>query len=211
MNVQDYKLAIDAAFNARIDYQTAKITAETKGDIVKTLRELHRDSSHERIAEIMMLSNVDANYINRQERDNARFNVKSATKVVNVARVLAKVATLNHYTIAALRSMHSFHLADVTFCQSDAVAAMSLSVNCKDVSKNKHLVRYASHTSPSTASTQSSSSLNALQMYGVVIEYRDAANVVCFKIDYSNANAQALLAYLEIDYTSDDANQLTLI
>lgn len=177
--VQNYLNDMLAAFDARATYERSK-NAEND-NMQKTLKDLRASVAHVKIAEIMSACNVNAQFINRAERNNARFNVYSAEKVVNVARAIASVNSLNHYTKAIYASILSFANAKLDFSHKDAIAACSLSVKCSDTKRAKALVQYQKHVAANTASTQASSSLNALLQYRVIEEYRDAANNVCYR------------------------------
>lgn len=194
LNVNDYVALIVSEFNARKSYETAKNVENDS--IQSTLNDMIKVVSHEKIAEVMMNSNVNAAFINRQERVNARFNVYSAEKVLNIAQCAVAVRALNHYTRAILLSAHTLNAHDMLLSHKDAVAACSL--NCKTDAKREALiksVRYAKHVDAKTASTQSSSSINALQMYEVLLETRDAANTTVYRLNTESETTQKLLKY----------------
>lgn len=188
-----YMTALLDAINARFDYETAK-NADSHS-MQKTLADLKKAMSVARIAEVMQAANVDAAFINRAERSNARFNVYAAEKVVNIARTLANVATLNHYTRAIILSMSALEANQLTLTQKDAVAACSVAVKLTDAKRDKMLVKYQKHASANTASTQASSSLNALKTFNMIRESRDDANNAVFVL---NESAKELLAHVNI-------------
>ncbi len=182
-----------AAFDSRAAYEVSKNAENT--NMQKTLTDLKVSVNHESIAALMMKANVSADFINRAERSNARFNVYSAEKIVNVIRFAASAAALNHYTLNILKSVCACENASVDFTQADAVSACSLSVKV-NAAKASHISQYQKHVSANTASTQASSSLNALLMTNVIIEKRNAANVTCFKLSNSDfASELALKAH----------------
>jgi len=157
---------------------------------------LTKACEHETIAQIMRAHNVDANYINRQERSNARYNIKSAIKVPNIARVIAAVDRLNHYTRAVLLTARALEANGLMLTHNDAQAACSKQIKARDNKRDKLIVRYDANIAPSTVTTQSSSSINALQMFNVLIETRDAANVVSYKLA-ENETTRKLLDYCD--------------
>ena len=78
---------------------------------------------HERIAEIMFVGGVDATRINRQERQGSRYNVYAYEKDINIARTLAAVAALNHYTVHILKTADALRMAEMTLTHDDAFCA----------------------------------------------------------------------------------------
>lgn len=185
-----YITELNNAFDARAEYETAKNADNL--NMQKTLADLRASATHETIAKLMLSANLDASFINRAERSNARFNVYSAEKVINVFRAIASVATLNHYTLNILKSVIACDNAQIDFTQRDAVSACSLDVKV-DSAKASLISQYAKHIALNTASTQASSSLNALIMCNVITERRNASNTTCFTLTDSD-NAKALIS-----------------
>lgn len=191
--IENYKNEMLAAFDARAAYELSK-NAENM-NMQKTLSDLRASVNHDAIAKLMLSANVNADFINRSERTNARFNVYSAEKIVNIIRFAASAATLNHYTLAIIKSMYNCFNAEIDFTQRDALSACSLTAKV-DSSKAAHIVQYQKHVALNTAATQSSSSLNALLMTNVIVEYRNAANVTCFRFTDSDfANELSMKAH----------------
>lgn len=177
--IEKYHNDMLAAFDARAAYELSKNADNL--NMQKTLADLRASVAHVEIAKLMCAANVDANFINRAERANARFNVYSAEKVVNVIRSAASVAALNHYTLNILRSIVACEREALDFTQRDAQACCSLDVKV-DTSKLHVISQYQKHIATNTAATQASSSLNALLMTHAIVEYRNAANATCFKV-----------------------------
>lgn len=169
--------------NARIDYERSKNAANDS--IVDTLNSVAKTFAHETIANVLIASNVSASIVNRQERINARFNVYSLEKIENIARNICAVASLNHYTLAILKSAVALEASERKLTHRDAVCACSASVKHTDSQREKILksTRYAKHTSANTASTQASSSLNALVAFNVLSEARDEANNATYSVN----------------------------
>ena len=195
--VTDYKAELLAAIDARATYESSKSSDNTS--MQSTLANIRKLVDHDAVASVMLASNVAPDFINRNERSNARYNVYAAEKVVNIARALASVATLNHYTRATLATANAISKSEhavKTLSHKDAACACSQSVKHTDSKREaiiKH-VRYAKHIAANTASTQSSSSINALQTFNVLNESRDASNAVCYSINADNVNAAQLVA-----------------
>ena len=192
-NVTDFQSALLASIDARKAYENDKNASNDS--IQKTLNAIRKTCEREAIASVMLASNVDSSFINKSERTSNRFNVYAAEKVANVAQAIAKAATLNHYSLAILRAASALKKAELKLTHADAVAACSLDVAHKDKSRAAIIKssRYAKHVAANTASTQSSSSINALQAFSVFTESRDEANHVCYSLN-ENETVSALLA-----------------
>ena len=191
-----YQNNMIANFDSRAEFEFLK-----KSDNVtmqKTLADMKKSVSHARIADIMQSCEVDENFINKQERVDSRFNVYAAEKVINFARYLASVQSLNHYTRAIVATLDSLERNDMHMTHDDAISACSLSCKSKDTSHEKHVIKYQSHVAASTASTQASSSLNTLLMYHVVIEERDMMNKRVYKLNRDNSVTLDLLTMLNL-------------
>lgn len=194
-NVAEYRAKLIAAFDARKLYESDKNSENTS--IQKTLDDMRKSVDHDKIAEVMMLSNVDADFINKSERITARFNVYSAEKIVNLARTLASAAQLNHYTRAIFLSALALEKHEMTLTHKDASAACTLSIK-NNAARDKLLVRYQKHVAANTAATQSSSSINALQMFDVFTETRDEMNNVAYRVNTENEAAKKLTALFNV-------------
>ncbi|SER26744.1 hypothetical protein SAMN05216548_11434 [Faunimonas pinastri] len=193
-DVTAYRASLIAAFDARATYESAKNSENTS--MQNTLATMKKSVDHDAIASIMLAANVDATFINRAERSNARFNVYASEKVINVARACASAAQLNHYTRAILLTAQAFQNAELRMTHKDAISACSMS--CKsDAKREKIIVKYMKHVAANTASTQSSSSINALQMFDVLRETRDESNAICYTLNTESDVTKALLAKLQ--------------
>lgn len=197
-NAAEYRSNVLAAIDARIAYETEK-NAENDS-MQNVLKSMRKSVDNDRIAEIMLTYNVDSNRINRQLRNNARYNVKAYQKDINVARCIASVETLNHYSRAIFLAALALEANDMTLTHKDANAACSLDVKTNDTKRDKliNAVKYQAHVAANTTSTQSSSSLNSLQSYNVFTETRDAANNVCFKLNRECEATKSIAAYLNV-------------
>jgi len=192
--VSDYSARLLAAIDVRATYEREKNA--DNDSIQAKLKAFKSHVSHSRIAEIMMSANVDANLINRNERVNARFNEKAFVKVVNIARAIASAESLNIYTRAILASIKCFEDNDMLMTERETKLACTSNSRLTETTRNSALIRVAKIYDASTCSTQASSTNNALQAYNVIVETRDAANNVCFKLNRESAVTQALLERL---------------
>lgn len=189
-----YSVALSAAIDSRAAYELAK-NADNDSMQAK-LKSFKASVAHTTIASILMSCNVDANLINRNERVNARFNEKAFVKVINIARSLASVDSLNIYTRAILASVKTFEENEMMIQQVECKSACSSSARLSDTRRNSALIRVAKHYDASTCSTQASSTCNALQAFNVLRETRDAANNVCFVLNRDSAITEKLLALI---------------
>lgn len=188
LNVASYVSELNAAFDARVSYETAKNADNLS--IQKTLSDLRKSLTHEKVASVMLACNVSANFINRAERSTSRFNVYSAEKVAKVARFLAKADRLNHYCDAILRTAIALTDAKMTMTHDDAASACSSDAKAKNTAKRKLIKHYARVVAANTASTQSSSSVNALQMFALIKETRDETNTVAYVFNDEHEHAK---------------------
>lgn len=197
-NVNEYQVSAIAAIDARADYETAKNA--DNDSIAKHFNVLRKSVNVAVVAERMMLCNVNADYINRQERSNNRYNVYAALKVDNAICASLNSVALNHYSLAILRAALALEANELTLTHKDAVAACSESVKHSDSKREKIIksVRYAKHVAANTASTQSSSSINALQTCNVLTETRDASNVICYSVNRDSEMTKLLAARYEL-------------
>lgn len=194
-NATEFKTALVAAIDARKAFEADK-SAEN-ANIQKTLDDIKKSVDHIKICETMFANNVDANLIMRKERVSDCFNVYAYQKVVNIARAANAAQALNHYTRAILLTAKAFANADMLLSHDDAKSACTLSHKVKDSKREKLINKYQKHVALSTANTQSSSSVNALQAYNVLIEKRDNANNVVYSLNTENELTHKLLAMCE--------------
>lgn len=192
--IEEISTELNTAFDARLNYETAK-NAENV-NIVKTINNVRKSMTHATIAQVLLSSNYDAASINRAERVNARRNVYSIEKDDNIARTIAKVELLNHYTLAILKTAIALEQNDMLLTHKDAASACSLDVKISDATREKIIAlnKYAKHIAANTASTQSSSSINALVAMNVLIETRDAAAAIAYSVNKKSFAAKKLIA-----------------
>jgi hypothetical protein len=200
-NVTSYSAALQVAIADRIAYEISK-NAENDS-IVSCINSIAKDVAHDSIASIMMQSSCDANFLNRSERISARYNVYAAEKVANIARAIAVVKTLNHYSLHILQSALALEANAFVLSHKSAVAACSSSIKHSDAKQERVLksTRYAKHVAAQTASTQASSSLNALCTMNVLSETRDASNAVAYLVNREAFATIALCAKHSLDLT----------
>jgi hypothetical protein len=196
--IANYVAELNSALDARASYEHDKSAAN---DSIQTcIAALRKSVTHVDIASVLLSCDVDSNFINRSERSNNRYNVYAAQKVDNVARAVKSVAELNHYSLAILRVALAVEKIDSKLSHKDAVAACSASVKHSDAKRESIIksLRYAKHVAANTASTQSSSSINALQTCHILSEARDAANNIVYSVNRESEAFKTLAKRYEL-------------
>lgn len=174
-----YVADINVACDERDAYEVSK-----NADCVlmqKQIKDYRKSMTNERVATVMLLCNVNAQFINRAERSNARYNIKSVKKVVDNALFLATSHNkMHHYCEAILKTAITLTDAKLSMTHEDAQTACTLKLKSSDKNKKALIKQYQSHVDISTANTQSSSSINALQMFHLLNETKDEKNNVAY-------------------------------
>lgn len=162
--------------DARAEYENKKNADNLK--IQDTLKGVRAGFTKGSVARFCVASNTPLNFINRSERAGNFFNVYAAQKLLNVAEALTIEKKWNDINRCILASMVKLEKAGIEFTHKLAIAACSKSITC-DAGVSKHLVRHT--VAPSTASTQASSTMQALKTAGVVVEYKNDAGADCYR------------------------------
>lgn len=150
-------------FNERADYEESmrpendKIQTKLKGYKGKMVALP--------IATVMVAANLSPNFINRQMVEGRRFNVYSIDKMTDLLAGLAHGTFRNAVNIAVMKSMFKFRAAGMAFSGLAALAATSDKVKI-DKGMAGLLIRHT--VDAGTAPTQSSSTMNALSVLGIV-------------------------------------------
>jgi hypothetical protein len=190
MTQVDFASKIRASVAARREYEIAK-NAQCDS-MLSNLKVFDKTLSNDSLVALLAASNVDADLLNRAERNNARFNIYAFEKVLKDVSIV----TMNHYSKAILHAALLLEASETVLTHADAVVACSLEAKHKD-SKRAAIIkkaRYDKHVALNTASTQSSSSINSLVALNVLSEIRDAANVVAYKINRESDLATRMIA-----------------
>jgi len=163
---------------------TEEIAAQTKAEVLKQFDEretFEKDNggterkldllksyagrlSNDSVVKVLAALKFDTGFVNTQ-RGNKRFNVYAVDKVADIAAALAGVGIRNKVNNAIVRSLFACRAAGLEFTGLVADAAVSDKVRVQDHIK-KVLVRHS--VSESTVDTQRSSTMSALQLFGVV-------------------------------------------
>lgn len=154
---------IEAQFAEREDFERASNPGN--GNIQDTLKKQRKKMALPGIAGMMLATNVDPSVINRSISEGKRFNVYAIDKLNDLLHGLNSGHFKNEINQAVMRSLFKFRAAGVPFTGIAAAAAASDKVTV-DKTLKALLVRHT--VSASTAPTQSSSTMSALQALGVV-------------------------------------------
>ncbi len=182
----------------RIAYECSKNAANVT--IADKINSVRKTLTNDKIATVMIACSYNVADINKQERTSNRRNVYAIQKEMNIAQFIAAAAALNHYTLAIFKTAVALEAATFTLTHATARAACSVDVKTSVAAQQSIVIknRYAKHIDASTASTQSSSSLNALQALGVLVEGRDAANDVTYTLNRQSHAAIEIAKRLEL-------------
>ena len=190
--IASYIVSLNEAFDARADFERSK-AKDDSSNIHKTLAKLRKNVTRESVASFFMSHNIDAALINRAIRADSRINVYAYEKIENVASAALKSEALNHYSVAILKSALSLEGVDSALTFEDAKAACSADSKLKDNKRDKLIKRYSRIVASGTASTQSSSSLEALCAFDVLKRSRNSEGDTVFIVNHENDVAKALI------------------
>lgn len=155
---------IGGAFDERTKFEGIKNPNNTS--IHKSLAKSRAALAMPSAAAIMIAANVEPNFINRSVAEGSCYNVYAADKLADFVRGLRDGMIRNAINNAVARSLFAFQKAGEDFTGELAKAAASAQY---PVSEKKHKDLLTRHTvSPGTASTQTSSTMIALQSLGIV-------------------------------------------
>ncbi len=154
---------ITAAIDARSAFETEKHGASH--NIHKTLSKVRKALMWKDTSRVMLAANVDPAFINRTLHDGSRYNFYAVDKVADAVKGLADGVVSNAINRACMVSLFQMRKAGIPFTGEIAKACASDKVHV-DVAIRKHLLRYT--VSASTAPTQASSTMQALETLGIV-------------------------------------------
>ncbi|UIN38402.1 hypothetical protein [Methylobacterium oryzae] len=161
--VQGMTTQITAAIDARSAFETEK--HGSAHNIHKTLNKVRKALMWKDTSRVMLAANVDPAFINRTLHDGSRYNVYAVDKVADAVKGLADGVVSNAINRACMVSLFQMRKAGIPFTGEIAKACASDKVHV-DLAIRKHLLRHT--VSASTAPTQASSTMQALETLGVV-------------------------------------------
>lgn len=186
-DAKSFTLNVVASFDARAENEMKKNAdnANIQKNLAKSRAKFARTSA----ARFMNVANVKSDFILRAERVNAQYNVYAIEKVADLIDAVMHKRALNAINLNVLKSIFKCASKDVAFTHKLAVASASDKVVVEDASVRKLLSRH--NVSLTTASTQASSTMNALVTCNVVSEYMTDAREVAYRLN-ENALVEAL-------------------
>lgn len=161
---QHAKLAeIVQSFDARKEFE--KVEHPKNDSVQERLKAYEKKMALPGIAALMVATKVDANFINRSVTAGKRFNIYAIDKFNDLVHGLNSGTLRNAINVAMMKSLFRCRKADVVFTGQLAIAAASDKVKIDKIFQ-QHMVRHT--VSAATAPTQTSSTMNALEVLGVV-------------------------------------------
>lgn len=155
---------VKGAFEQRDAYEAAK--GGHYDSISKSLDKSGKKLATHAAAEVLIACQVDPNFINRGMTGTAGYNVYAIDKVADIVTCLSSGVLKNAINRAIILSLFAFKAAGVDFTGEHAKAAASANIRVSDAKVRTLLVRHT--VAPSTAPTQASSTMSALQTLGIV-------------------------------------------
>jgi hypothetical protein len=154
-----------ASVDERASFEAVKDSSNTK--IQATLKKVRAGLTNLDAARVLIASNVDPNIFNREVHTGSRYNVYALGKLVDAMNAIGtdgKKVT-NAINLACMRSLFQFRANGAQFTGEMAKAAASDKIRVS-ASISAMLVRHT--VSASTAPTQASSTMQALETLGIV-------------------------------------------
>lgn len=154
-----------AAFNDRMTFETAR---NPNNESIQTkLKAAQRKFSSMGLAAVIHATNVDPQFVNREITEGRRYNIYAADKLADLLAGVSSGTFRNAVNVAVLKSLFKFEAAGLPFTGHAALCATSDKVKVAEKGITKHLTRHS--VSAATGPTQASSTMNALQTLGAVV------------------------------------------
>lgn len=151
------------AMDERADFEKAKNV--DNDSIQKHLAKSRKQLTTHAAARVLIATNVSVSDLNREKHTGSRYNVYAMGKLADLISATEKGVISNKINFAIVKSLRAFQAAGVPFTSEMAKAAASDKVKVEP-SFRKLLTSH--DVSASTASTQASSTMQALMTLGVV-------------------------------------------
>jgi len=155
---------IAAEYAARRAYENTKPGGLTAGKEAK-LAGYEKKMVTPGTAAMFVALDIDPSFINRQLSVRDRFNIYALDKINDLTTALGAGFMKNAFNRAIVMSLFNFRDAGIAFTSEAAHGAACDKIKV-DAAIRKHLVRHS--VAPSTAPTQQSSTMNALEVMGIV-------------------------------------------
>lgn len=156
------------AFATAFDNRSAHETLMNKGgtSIQDKLKSVRQRFETPGVAALTVAANVSPDFINRSVSGDKRFNVYAIQKMADILQGLRTGHVKNQVNKAIVASMFACEKAKQPFTGHLALASVSSSIKVKEKGVASILTRHT--VAESTAATQASSTLNALEVLGAV-------------------------------------------
>ncbi len=152
---------VGKAIDERMDFEKAK----GNDNIQKALAKSRKQLANSTAARVLIVCSVDPQMINRSVHEGVRYNVYALGKLADAIHGLNSGSVNNAINVACMKSLFRFNAAGKDFTGEMAKAAASDKIKV-DTGLRGMLVRHT--VSASTASTQASSTMQALTTLGIV-------------------------------------------
>lgn len=147
--------------------ETFEDTKDSENKSIKrTLKNVRSAFVTKYAARAMLATKTDPAFINRSLHDGSRYNVYALGKAADLMKGMTNGAVSNAINIACMKTLFKFRDAGVQFTGEIAKACASDKIRISDTNLKKHLVRHT--VSASTAPTQASSTMQAMETLGLV-------------------------------------------
>lgn len=180
-----------AAFETRIAFEQAQPSVSDK--MIPNLKSCMASLASETGARLLAALDIDMGFVNREVAKGSRFNVYALQKVCDLVTAMTAGFMKNAVNRAVLKSMFTCRDNEVAFNGDLALAAVSDKIRIEPRFA-KHLTRHT--VSQNTASTQKSSTMNALEALGIATsnKQRGAAEVFTLTDTPQTRRLQEVLA-----------------
>lgn len=180
-----------AAFETRIAFEQAQPSVSNK--MIPNLKSCMASLASETGARLLAALDIDMGFVNREVAKGSRFNVYALQKVCDLVTAMTAGFMKNAVNRAVLKSMFTCRDNEVAFNGDLALAAVSDKIRIEPRFA-KHLTRHT--VSQNTASTQKSSTMNALEALGIATsnKLRGAAEVFTLTDTPQTRRLQEVLA-----------------
>ncbi|RWJ03483.1 hypothetical protein [Mesorhizobium sp.] len=163
--IEATRTVIAGAFDERAAFQRAKDSDNET--IHRSLNKSRAKLIQEKAVACLLATSTAPDFITDSMHQGSAYNVYAADKLCDIVGALNGDVMHNAINIAVMKSLFAFRAANETFTGEMAKAACSKQIRIATPSLAKLLVRHT--VSPPTAPTQASSTMQALQTLGIVV------------------------------------------
>ncbi|RWI35548.1 hypothetical protein [Mesorhizobium sp.] len=163
--IEATRTVIAGAFDERAAFQRAKDSDNET--IHRSLNKSRARLIQERAVACLLATSTAPDFITDSMHQGSAYNVYAADKLCDIVSALNGDVLHNAINVAVMKSLFAFRAANETFTGEMAKAACSKQIRIAQPSLAKLLIRHT--VSPGTAPTQASSTMQALQTLGIVV------------------------------------------